>query len=162
MSSSDWVTVIVAVAGIIGTLGSGPITQRIAGKSEERRLMNAEGRAAVAAFLAGLTQFHAKARAVEGPADILADLELTVARVQITCSTKVAELASEIHADATVIRVVMITEHHRAFDQLLALQRKEEELVNEVRRILKLGDLTLPGGPPASSLPSLGRRGAQG
>src|SRR5262249_2750039 len=94
-----------AVATVVGVILTLVVTtrgetkrqgQRL--KAEEARLLHTEGRAALASFLAAATAFdHASTRPGHKEDEIrrtIADLDLAMASVLITCSTEIAERAT--------------------------------------------------------------------
>jgi hypothetical protein len=156
-----WVTLLVGLAGAVLTLFGVLITlwwtsrqetkrQEARLRAEETRLLNVEGRAAIAAYLAAATAFEDAARIWPRKEEQVvrhakAQLDLALAAVQITCSVEVAGRASGMGLTAELVQMQDEPERSRERSEtLLKFKSRHHALIRAVRDELGLNEPT-PG-----------------
>jgi hypothetical protein len=161
-----WVTILVGTAGAVTTLVGVLITQWVTtrrekarsadeAKRQESHLLKVEGRAAISAFLAAATAFEDAARLYPRREDdavrkALVELDIAVARVQITCSVKVADMASGMVTTATLIDMYDGNPDNKRSEVVLRFKSRHRDLIRAVREELGLNEPE-PGVEPSKS-----------
>jgi hypothetical protein len=114
-------------------------------RAEESRLLNTEGRAALAEFLAAATTLEEAGRVWPVRDEVavrkaVGNLRLAVARVQVTCSVRVAGLASGMEKAAATLERSYGDDRAVQMEARLRFRERHFELVRTVRDELGLND----------------------